>query len=252
MAEVLRISPAERYRLAPLVDSRLPRDAMVAYYGLQHPADRVVVYGYYQVSHAPSGFLTLAQTGFDLFRPIAVPFVGSPAALKALLSVSLQRGRPVVLHLPAEQRAWAEEMVDLSETRTMELYRLDTKAFRPEINVLVVPVPSPTGLPRFEVRSGEVVRASAGVNWKGDLFAEVYVESQPEAANQGHRRSALAAIAGQLLSEGRLPLHQVGEADLAAQAEAHWVGFRRTGERSLVAQALLRPAAGTLPESRRQ
>jgi len=250
MADVLRIPPAERYRLAPLLDPRLPRDAMVAYYGLQHPADRVVVYGYYQVPHAPSGFLALAQTGYDLFRPIAVPFVGSPAALKALLSVSLQRGRPVMLHLPADQRAWAEEMVDLSETRTVELYRLDTKAFRPEINVLVVPVPSPTGLPRFEVRSGEVVRASAGVNWKGDLFAEVYVESLPEAASQGHRRSALAAIAGQLLSEGRLPLHQVGEADVAARAEAHWVGFRRTGERSLVAQALLRPAASAPPESR--
>lgn len=250
MAEVLRIPPAERYRLAPLLDPRLPSDAMVAYYGLQHPADRVVVYGYYQVAHSPSGFLALAQTGYDLFRPIAVPFVGSPPALRALLSVSLQPSRPVMLHLPAEQRAWAEGTVDLSDPRVLELHRLDTKAFRPEINVLVVPVPSPTGLPRFEVRSGDTVRASAGVNWKGDLFAEVYVESQPEAASQGHRRSALAAIAGQLLSEGRLPLYQVGEADVAAQAEAHWVGFRRTGDRSLLAQALLRVGAGPVVESR--
>lgn len=250
MAEVLRILPAERYRLAPLLDPRLPRDAMVAYYGLQHPPDRVVVYGYYQVAHAPSGFLALAQTGYDLFRPIAVPFVGSPAALRALLAVSLQRGRPVMMHLPVEQRAWAEEAVDLSDPHIVELYRLDTKAFRPEINVLVVPVSSPTGLPRFEVRSGEVVRASAGVNWKGELFAEVYVESEPEAASQGHRRSALAAIAGQLLSEGRLPLYQIGEADVQSQAEAHWVGFRRTGERSLVAQALLRAPAGASAEPR--
>lgn len=250
MAEVLRIAHAERYRLAPLLDPRLPQDAMVAYYGLQHPADRVVVYGYYHVAHAPSGFLAVAQTGYDLFRPIAVPFAGSQAALRALLTVSLQPGRPVMLHLPAEQRSWAEETVDLSDPRIVELHRLDTKAFRPEINVLVVPVPSPTGLPRFEVRSGETVRASAGVNWKGDLFAEVYVESQPEAASQGHRRSALAAISGQLLSEGRLPLYQVGEADVASQAEAHWVGFRRTGDRSLLAQALLRPPAVTAGESR--
>ncbi len=250
MAEVLRIAPTERYRLAPLLDPRLPQDAMVAYYGLQHPADRVVVYGYYQVPHAPSGFLALAQTGYDLFRPLAVPFVGTPAALQALLNVSLQRGRPVMLHLPVEQRAWAEEVVDLSEPRVVELHRLDTKAFRPEINVLVVPCQSPSGLPRFEVRSGDVVRAGAGVNWKGDMFAEVYVESQPEAASQGHRRSALAAIAGQLLSEGRLPVYQVSEGDVAAQAEAHWVGFRRTGERSLLAQALLRDPGGTTSEVR--
>ena len=105
MSEVLRVAPSERYRLAPLLDPRLPQDAMVAYYGLQHPADRVVVYGYYQVAHAPSGFLALAQTGYDLFRPLAVPFVGSPVALQALLKVALQHGRPVMLHLPAEQTA---------------------------------------------------------------------------------------------------------------------------------------------------
>lgn len=250
MSEVLRVAPSERYRLASLLDPRLPQDAMVAYYGLQHPADRVVVFGYYQAAHVPSGFLALAQTGYDLFRPIAVPFVGSPAALQALLRVSLQRGRPVMLHLPAEQRAWAEEAVDLSEPRVSELRRLDTKEFRPEVNVLVVPCQSPTGLPRFEVRSGDVVRAAAGVNWKGDLFAEVYVESQPEAASVGHRRSALAAIAGQLLSEGRLPLYQVEENDVAAQAEAQWVGFRRTGVRCLLAQALLRAPAGAPGETR--
>ena len=38
-----------------------------------------------------------------------------------------------------------------------ELRRLDTKEFRPEVNVLVVPCQSPTGMPRFEVRSGDVV-----------------------------------------------------------------------------------------------
>jgi hypothetical protein len=240
MAEVLRVAPSERYRLAPLLDPRLPQDAMVAYYGLQHPADRVVVYGYYQVAHTPSGFIALAQTGYDLFRPLAVPFAGSPDALQALLKVSLQRGRPVMLHLPVEQRPWAEGIVDFSEPRVTELWRLNTKEFRPEVNVLVVPGQSPTGLPRFEVRSGDVVRASAGVNWKGELFAEVYVESHPEAASQGHRRTALAAIAGQLLSEGRLPLHQVAENDVAGQAEAHWVGFRRTDVRCLLAQAMLR------------
>jgi hypothetical protein len=250
MAEVLRVAPSERYRLAPLLDPRLPQDALVAYYGLQHPADRVAIHGYYQASHAPSGFLALAQTGYDLFRPLAVPFVGSPIALQALLKVALQPGRPVMLLLPSEQRAWAEEVVDLSEARVTEVWRLSTKEFRPEINVLVVPGQSPTGLPRFEVRSGEAVRAAAGVNWKGELFAEVYVESQPEAAGRGHRRSALAAIAGQLLSEGRLPLYQVDERDLSAQAEAQWIGFRPTGVHCLLAQALLRAPASVPSESR--
>lgn len=250
MAEVLRVAPAERYRLAPLLDPRLPQDALAAYYAVQHPADRVVIYGYYQAPHAPSGFLALAQTGYDLFRPLAVPFVGSPDALQALLKVALQRNRPVMLHLPVEQRAWAEEIVDLSEPCVTQVWRLSTKEFHPEINALVVPAQSPSGLPRFEVRSGDTVRAAAGVNWKGELFAEVYVESQPEAAGRGYRRSALAAISGHLLSEGRLPLYQAGERDLSSQLEAQWIGFRPTSIRCLMAQALLRTPANVPSESR--
>jgi len=47
-------------------------------------------------------------------------------------------------------------------------------------------------------------------------------------------------MAGQLLSERRIALYRVDEMDAAAQAEAYEVGFRRTGDRSLMAQALLK------------
>jgi hypothetical protein len=240
MSTVRRMTASERWTLAGLVNERSADDAMANYYALAHPDDRVTLYGFYAGSDRPAGFLALARTGFDLFRPLAVPFVGQPWGLTALLRAGLEPNRPVLLHLPFEQRAWAEEVVELTDVSIMDLLRLDLKAYEPTINVLLVEAKTPSGIPRFEIRSGDIVRASAGVNWMGEHFAEVYLEAEPIARNRGFSRSALAAIVGYLLGEHRLPLFRVDVSDALAQAEAHWVGFRRTGERVLVAQALLR------------
>jgi hypothetical protein len=51
-------------------------------------------------------------------------------------------------------------------------------------------------------------------------------------------------MAGQLLSERRVALYRIDEQDTAGQAEAFEVGFRRSGERSLLVQAMLRPEKG--------
>jgi hypothetical protein len=68
----------------------------------------------------------------------------------------------------------------------------------------------------------------------------VYVESDAEGHARGFARSVLAAIVGQLLSERLVALYRVDELDTLAGAEAHAIGFRRTGERTMIAQALLR------------
>lgn len=240
MGEVRRINSVERGQLGQLVDDRSANDALATYYALYHPAERVTLYAYFPGNAAPSGFLAIAQTGWDLFRPMAVPFIGQPQGLIALLRAGLEPHRPVMIQLPIDQRPWIEEVVELSEIQVLELLRLDPAAYKPEINVLVVEDANPSGLPRFEVRSGEVVRSAAGVNWSGGRFAEVYLESDAEISGRGHSRSALSAIVGRLLADHKLPLYQVGAEDVRAQAEAHWVGFRRTGERTILAQAVLR------------
>jgi len=240
MGEVRRINSQERGQLGQLVDDRSATDALATYYALYHPVERVALYAYFPGRASPSGFLAIAQTGWDLFRPMAVPFIAQPQAMTALLRAGLEPHRPVMIQLPIDQRPWIEATVELSEVQVLELLRLDPAAYKPEINVLVVEDASPSGLPRFEVRSGEVVRSAAGVNWSGGRFAEVYLESDAEISGRGYSRSALSAIVGRLLADHKVPLYRVEVEDVRSQAEAHWVGFRKTGERTILAQAVLR------------
>jgi hypothetical protein len=237
MPEILPVPIADRARLAKLVSERLPGDALPAYYALNHPARRVRLFAIQNGSNLV-GFVVAAQTGQDLFRPLVIPVAANPEALAGLLEAALRGGRPALLHMPLEQRPWLPPSVDLQDERVVDLHRLDPKGFPMEINVLVIATSTPEGLPRFEIRSGGSVVAAAGLNWRGPFFAEVYVEGGPQARSRGLTRSVLAAATGKMISEQLVPLTFVPEADTAAQAEAAWVGYRRTGERFLVAEAM--------------
>jgi GNAT superfamily N-acetyltransferase len=250
MSEVRQVHAASRGQLARLLDERSAGDAMAAYYALHHSADSVKLYAYHPGKGGPTGFLAVARTGLDLFRPLVVPFVGQASALKALLLAALESARPVVLHLPLEQRSWAQEVVRLTGFRIYELLRLDPEEYHPVVNVLVMEATSPGGSPRYEIRSGELLRAASGVNWKGSTFAEVYLEVEPSSRGQGYGKSVLAANAGRLLSGGVVALYRVADDDLIGRREAAEVGFRPTGVRTLVGQAVLRQEASSAPKGR--
>jgi hypothetical protein len=190
----------------------------------------------------------VAQTGYDLFRRLAVPFAAHPLGLVRLLQAGLRSGQPVLLLLPVEQESWIEGLVDLSEPRLLDVFRLHTAHFQPVLNVMVVAAEAPDGGSRFEIHSVSGAHASAGTNWRGPHYAEIYLETDVEGRGRGFSRSVLAAIAGQLLSERRIALYRIDELDTAAQAEAFEVGFRRSGERSLLAQAVLRGDPSAEPE----
>lgn len=237
---------ADRARLAKLVSERLPGDALPAYYALNHPARRLRLFALQNGSNL-IGFVVSAQTGQDLFRPLVIPVAANPDALADLVEAALPEGRPALLHLPFDQRAWLPPSLVLQEERVLDLHRLDPKGFPIEINVLVTETITPEGLPRFEIRSGSAVVAAAGLNWRGPFFAEVYVEGGPPARSRGLTRSVLAAATGKMISEQVVPLTFVPEADAAAQAEAAWAGYRRTGERFLVAQVTRRTGPPVSP-----
>jgi hypothetical protein len=239
MSDVRSLAPTERGLLAPLLDQQSASDASAAYYALRHPAERLQLLADFSGPDTVRGFLAVARTGLDLFRPVAIPFAAHPSALNNLLRAGLKPGQPVLLFLPVEQQPWVEGIVELSESKIMSLLRLDPGVFEPVLNVLVTSTQSPEGLPRFEVRTPSGLHAASGLNWRGDRFAEVYVESDAEGRSRGFARSALAAMVGQLLSERLLALYRVDELDSQAAADAHRAGFRRTGERTLVAQAML-------------
>ncbi len=239
MAAVRLVVPSERTQLSRLLDERSAADAMAGYYALHHPAERVSIFAYYASNGVPSAFLAVARTGVDLFRPLVIPFVAQPSGMQALLKAALSAGRPVLVHAPLEQRAWVEATATLSHVRVFELLRLDLRAFEPIVNVLVVEARTPAGWPRYEIRSGEVVHVAAGLNWKGPAFAEVYLDVNPEVRGRAFGRSALAAIAGRLLSESIIALYRVPDDDPLGRAEARRLGFRSTGVRTFEAQALL-------------
>ncbi len=240
MAEVRRIAPEDRNQLAGLLDPRSVADALPAYYALSHPADRVALFAYYHSPNVPSGFVVLARTGFDLFRPLAVPFVATPMGLAALLGAALEPARPVILTLPIEQREWVQDVADLGNALVLDLLRVDSRSYAPILNVLVVEATAPGGLPRYEIRSGGVTHAAGGLNWIGDLYAEVYLEVSPEATGKPYGKSVLSAITGRLLAEGKVALLRLEESNVAGHVDAYEIGFRRTGERSIVGQAMLK------------
>ncbi|HMK07981.1 MAG TPA: hypothetical protein VK449_03020 [Anaerolineales bacterium] len=244
MAEIRRLPAEERGQLASLLNLHSPADATAAYYALDHPTARLELLVEYSGNGAPRGFLALAQTGLDLFRRLAVPFAAHPLGLVRLLQEGLRPGQPVLLLLPKEQEGWVEGLLDLSEGRVLDVFRLHTAHFQPVLNVLVVASEGPDGGSRFEIRTATGAQASAGTNWRGAYYAEVYLETDEEARTRGFARSVLAAMAGQLLSERRIALYRIDELDAPGQAEALAVGFRRSGERTLLAQAVLRPDAG--------
>lgn len=242
MPEIRELPPEERERLAPLLNLHSPADATAAYYALDHPADRVRLFVEFAGNGTPRGFLALAQTGLDLFRRLAVPFAAHPMGLVSLLQGALAPGVPALILLPMEQKIWVDRAVSLRETRVTDLYRLHPPSFQPVLNVLVSASESPAGGPRFEIRSPVGGHAAAGTNWTGANFSEVYVETDNDGRARGFSRSVLAAIAGQVLSDRKLALYRIDDMDVGAQAEAAEVGFRRTGDRVLLAEVVLRKA----------
>jgi len=126
----------------------------------------------------------------------------------------------VLVDLPAGNRSLAEEVVELQDVRETENLRLDPSLYVPQINVLVLESRTPDGWPRFEIHSGDKLQAAAGLNWRGDHFAEVYVEADPAAVMRGHRAAVLSVIAGHLLGERKIALYRVENEDFAAKAEA--------------------------------
>lgn len=214
---------------------------MAGYYALHHPPDRVSLYGFYPNDDPPTAFLVLAQTGLDLFRRLAIPFVGHAEPLVSLLRSGLKEGRPVLVDLPIEQRDWAQEAVTFESPRINEIYRLDPDRFEPLINVLITEVSTPTGWPRFEIQSRRGDRASAGVNWLGPHYAEVYVDADEAARSRNFGQSLLATITGRLLEAHKIPLLRIPDDGVARVAAAINIGYRPTGVRMLSAQASLKP-----------
>lgn len=236
MGQIQQISCEHRHILSRLVDLHSVADAMPAYYALEHPCERTELYGYYPSPDTPSGFLAVAQTGLDLFRPIAIPFVANEEAMRSLLAQGLKSNRAYLVYLPVDQQDFIRKEIPYQPLQVSNLLRLDPRAFTPIMNIMIIKTEAASGLPRFEIQSSVQGYAAAGINWMSSTAAEMYVEADDAGRRRGFTKSVLAALIEHLMAQKRTVLFRVADDDYDAFEDAFDLGFKPTGVRTLLAE----------------
>jgi hypothetical protein len=239
MARAEMIPCEQREQLRMLLDVRSAADALASYYGLVHDCGRVQLFGYYPNAESLSGFLAVAQTGIDLFRPLVVPFAGTRQGLQRLVETALKPGRHYITYLPVEQQEFLIGCANLSPLQVSNLLRLDSRGFEPIINVLLERHETPDGSMRFEIGSKDGY-AAAGINWQTAFSAEIYAEGDSMGYRRGFTKSVLGAVIHQLLQEKLTIFLRVPDDDYRSFEDAFDLGFKPTGVRQVFADLMLK------------
>lgn len=232
-----------RRKARTMLDLSAPRDGMAAYYTLYYDPARTRLW---VAERGPrvEGFLSLCQTGWDLFRPLGILRARRADVAWALLQRGLSSGgaalrRPYYLVTTPELLSVTEEALEVERVSVNRIYYLDLRRYAPEINVLVTPAQGAGSLPRFVIRSREGrVAAEAGVNWQSPHFAEVYVQTVPEAQQRGWGKAVLDACIAWILRSGVVPLYVVAEENTASIRLAESVGFVDSGARECAVEGI--------------
>lgn len=212
-------------------------DGLAAYYALYHEPKRTTLF----VSRRDGqvdGMLARCITGIDLFRPLITLRVRGSQALPALIKEAMAPGRPYLIVVPQAYIERVEPLLTLNSMAVNQILRLDPERFRPQVNALIVMTTAPDGSPRAEVRRGEQVVASAGVNWRSPIFAEVYVQVNEQHRLQGLGRALVNQVVAALLKQKVTPLYVVDSSNNASRAVAEAVGFVDTGAREVMGGAV--------------
>jgi GNAT superfamily N-acetyltransferase len=228
-----------RHRLRHLLNEHSPADALAVYYALHHDPARTELFIYPdEPGRAPEAFLARARTGQDLFRPIVTFRAPSAEAAGELFHRGLPPGRPHYITVPAELAGHVNARLTVAEPALYRMYRLDQRRFEPIVNIFITTSTNPEGWRRYEIRQGDRVLASAGVNWRSPRFAELYVYVDPAARERGYGKSVVARAAADLLEAGVTPLYVAAEDNAPSLRTAEAVGFVDTGLREYVCEAV--------------
>ncbi len=238
---------AARRAIRPLLDQTAAGDATAVYYAFHHPENRVEIRPYPAGAERALGYVALARTGIDLFRPLmTLRLPEEMEAGMAMIYEALSPGSSLFIHAPAAYRPLLAAIFDIRHEQELLLFRLDSARFEQQVNVLVTRTTSPDGLPRLIVRptrNGERgdVAASATLNWQSPRFADIAVYTSPQERGRGWGRTVVAALAHHLLESGRTPLYHVEPHNEASLRLARSVGFVNTLSDKLLLEATLRP-----------
>jgi hypothetical protein len=227
----------QRARLTSLFDTSSAADAPTAYYALYHDPKRSTLFVKSDEQGKASGFVGRFQTGVDLFRALVMLRCQTPESAADLLAEALVVGRSYLLFVSQDQVPLVGGSLQISNERTLAIYKLDASRFSPVINVLVVNKTAPDSTPRAEIHSGGL-QAAAGVNWQSPNFAEIYVHTEAEARQRGWGRSVAAAVTDRVLGSGRLPLYLVESNNEASISLAESLNYVDSGARQSFAEAV--------------
>ncbi len=218
-----------RLQRANLLSLTAPRDALTAYYALYHDPKRTQLWLHEDRAGRIDGFIAVCQTGFNLFRPTVVLRAPGFETVTRQSRQALQPGRPYYIVTTPCLRPAVQAIMRLEQEEQNRVYRFDPARYRPEINVLVQPLQTPDGSPKFVIRSQDQVAAEAGVNWRSPNFAELFVHVQPQARGRGWGKAVLGALTITLIQSGVQPLYMVSEGNTASLRLAQSLGFVDTG-----------------------
>lgn len=232
-----------RRRVRQLLDDTSPKDAPTAYYALFHDPKRSALYTSVNSSGACNGFVGVFQTGQDLFRPLVTMFCRSPQAAEELLRAALSVGRPYIFFANLNQLPLLSDELRIENQRILQIYRLDSTRFNPQVNVLVERKQVQNAWPRCEINAGHY-QAVAGINWQSPGFAEVYVHADPEVRGRGWAKHVLVALSDEVLRSGRQPIYLVDTENNVSRLLAESVGYADTGYRQIYADAVFNGSVG--------
>ena len=230
----------KRRAIRPLLSPSDPADALTSYYALWHDPRRTQLTLHHDDHRRVDGFITISQTGVDLFRPLVTLRAPDDTAAAELLRTALTPDRPCYFIVPVTLAAVVRSQLDVSRSSLNRIYLLDPARFQPVINVLVQSAGAADGAPRFQIESQGEIMAMSGTNWRSPAFAEVFVDTHPQGRGRGWGRSVVAACTAALLDERLRPLYIVDEGNEASIRTAEAVGYVDSGLREFAGEGQLK------------
>jgi GNAT superfamily N-acetyltransferase len=245
----------KRRAIRRLLSPTDPADALTSYYALWHDPRRTQLTLHTGAQGRVDGFLTVSQTGADLFQPLVTLHAPHLDAVGELVSAALAPGRPYRVIVPVSLASAVRQVLEIGRSSLNHIYRLDPSRFEPVINVLVQRIggadgstslttggsasPATGGNPRFQIESQGQIVAMSGTNWRSPAFAEVFVYVHPKGRGRGWGRSVVSACTAALLEERVRPLYMVEKENQASIRIAERLGYVDTGSRVFVGEGHL-------------
>ena len=236
----------KRAAIRHLLNDKYEGDALASYFAFYHPDERTQIVTYPSETAQATGYITLARTGMDLFRPLMtlrLPPEDMSGGM-GLMYEAMVAETAVIAQCPYDSYPLLQAFFDIHSETTLHLWRLDPEQFTPSINVMVTQKRGANGLPLFSVRSNRAgqaeVAATAGLNWQTPYYVDLFVDTNPRHRRQGWGRSVVGAAVQLVLANSRIPLYAVETHNTASIRLAESLGFVDTGIRQILFQGILR------------